>query len=93
MRQRKIDFEQPINRKENNAESQRVLRDQNKKLRGQCKIVFDALCRGEVMTVFSATVDYRIGDLRRRIKDLKDTHQVVNIKSKWTSSGVKSWYM
>lgn len=93
MRQRKIDFDIPIIRKENNPESQRVLIDQNKKLRGQCKTIFEALCRGEQLTVFSATVDYRIGDLRRRIKDLKDIHKIENIKSEWTESGVKVWYM
>ena len=91
--QKKIDFSKPINRVENNAESQQILKDNNHKLRGQCKKVYDALIAGERLTVVEAMYKYNIGDLRRRIKDLKDIHGVKNIKSDMIGSGFKKWYI
>jgi hypothetical protein len=35
-------------------------------------LVYEALLRGERLTTTTALIKYHIGDLRRRIKDLKD---------------------
>ena len=91
--QKKIDFSKPINRSENNPESQQILKHYNPKLRGQCKKIYEALKAGESLTVVEAMYKYNIGDLRRRIKDLKDIHGVTGIKSEMIGSGFKRWYL
>lgn len=57
---------------ENTAENQEQFDKNKKRLSKQCQIVYDALLRGEKLTTSVALIQYGIGDLRRRIKDLKD---------------------
>ena len=85
----------PLNftdRKENNPESQMILKLNEKKINNQCKIVYEALLRGEKLTTIKALINYGIGDLRRRIKDLKDFHSVP-IKSTLKEGGYKEYYL
>jgi hypothetical protein len=58
--------------KENTVENQEQFEQNKKRLSKQCQIVYDALLRGEKLTTSVALIQYGIGDLRRRIKDLKD---------------------
>lgn len=58
--------------KENKAENQQQFEQNKKQLSKQCQIVYDAFLRGEKLTTSVALIQYGIGDLRRRVKDLKD---------------------
>ena len=89
--QTSIDFSKPIIRKENNAESQAILEANESRFRGQCKTIMDAFLRGEKLSVATAHIRYKIGDLRRRIKDLKDNYQVEGIEAKMVGNGFKEW--
>jgi hypothetical protein len=80
--QKSIDFDKPVFRPQNNPESQHSTFKYGKKLNKQCLIVLEALQRGEHLTTASALIKYGIGDLRRRIKDLKDIYKVEKIESK-----------
>lgn len=65
-----IDF--TVHLRENNPESQSVL-DANRPLfNKQCKTVYEALLRGERLTTGEALIKYKIGDLRARIRDIRD---------------------
>lgn len=89
---KEINFDKPIEHKENNDFSQRLFKDNEKIFRGQCKVVAEALGRGERLSVVSAIQSYNIGDLRRRIKDLKDNYGVKNIT--WEMKGrSKVWFL
>lgn len=60
----------------NNAESASHYQKHKNHFSKQCVTVLDALKRGERLTTLTALVNYGIGDLRRRIKDLKDLHGI-----------------
>lgn len=64
-----IDFSR---RTENNLESNEILDANRERFNGQCKTLYDAFIRGEKLTTASALLKYSIGDLRRRVKDLRD---------------------
>lgn len=70
--QLQIDFTQPIVHHENNRESQLHFEANRDRFSAQCKIAFDAMMNGERLTTAKALIQYNIGDLRRRVKDLKD---------------------
>jgi hypothetical protein len=70
--QLQIDFTQPIVHHENNRESQLHFEANRDRFSAQCKIAFDAMMQGERLTTAKALIEYGIGDLRRRVKDLKD---------------------
>jgi len=91
--QAEIDFTQPIIHRENNLTSQGNFEANEPKFRGQCKIIMDAFKRGERLTTLSAMVNYGIGDLRRRIKDLKDNYNVKGIKDETKKGGFKEWHL
>lgn len=57
---------------ENKIVNQEHFEKNKKEFSKQCQIVYDALLRGERLTTTQALLTYKIGDLRRRIKDLKD---------------------
>ena len=71
-----LDFTPIIHGKENNLFSQRILEDNEDHFSNQCRIVYEALKRGERLTTGNALTKYGIGDLRRRIKDLRDMHHI-----------------
>ena len=53
----------------------------------------EAFLRGEKLTTTTALIKYGIGDLRRRIKDLKDNYGVVGIEDKLTNGRFKEWHL
>lgn len=84
-----IDF---TNRVENNIHSQQILKSNSKSINNQCRIVLEALQRGEKLTTASALINYGIGDLRRRIKDLKDFQQIP-VQSELIEGRFKKYYL
>ena len=91
--QEKIDFTKQINRRENNQSSQNILEKNEIKFRGQCKTIMQAFFRGERLTTTRALLDYGIGDLRRRIKDLKDVYGVMGLEYKLLEGRYKEWFL
>lgn len=82
-----------INHIENLPENQKHFQKHKKHYSKQCVIVLQALQRGERLTTLTALMKYRIGDLRRRIKDLKDYHQI-DIKSSFVpGTRFKEYYI
>lgn len=77
---------------ENNPESQESFDNNKDRFSKQCKLVFEALKRGERLTTTEALIKYRIGDLRRRVKDLKDIWGVP-IESTYISGKYKEYYL
>ena len=88
-----IDFTKPIVHYENNAESQCDFLERETEFRGQCKTIMEAFQRGERLSTKIALLEYGIGDLRRRIKDLKDNYNVENIVDEKKDGGFKVWYL
>ena len=70
-----IDFMQ-LHHTENKICNQEHFERNKEKFSKQCKIVYEALLRGERLTTTKALLNYGIGDLRRRIKELKDIWNV-----------------
>lgn len=91
--QREIDFNNPIVHSENNPESQAIFDENEPKFRGQCKTIMEAFKRGEKLTTTKALIKYGIGDLRRRIKDLKDNYNVDTINEEKLKGGYKQWFI
>lgn len=44
----------------------------HEKFESQCRMIHALLMEGKKLTTLDALVNYNIGDLRRRIKDLRD---------------------
>jgi hypothetical protein len=57
---------------ENNSESQQILNDNNLVFAKQDLLVLNILQCGVKLDVKTALIEYGIGDLRRRIKTLRD---------------------
>jgi hypothetical protein len=89
MMQLSIDYTARI---ENNKQSQAILEANKDRLNKQCQIVMDALKRGERLTTASALLQYGIGDLRRRVKDLRDYHSI-NIQSELKEGRFKEYFL
>lgn len=75
MNQQEINFDKLFHY-ENNISNQEHFERNKEKFSNQCRIVYEALLKGERLTTTKALIDYKIGDLRRRIKDLKDIWNV-----------------
>jgi len=90
--QLEIDFTKPLFHIENNAESQQIFEANERKFSNQCQIVYDALLRGERLTTALALIKYNIGDLRRRVKDLKDIFKVP-VQSEIQKGGFKEYFL
>ena len=86
-----IDFTE-LNHVENNIDSQKHFEENKDRFSNQCKIVYEALLRGEKLTTTKALIEYGIGDLRRRIKDLKDQWNVP-IESEYVKGKFKEYYL
>lgn len=71
MNQLTISFNQ-IHARENNTLSESHLNQYREKFTHDCFEVLKKLVRGEKLTMKSAIVSGLTGDLRRRVKDLKD---------------------
>lgn len=70
-----LDFSQ-LHHNENKVANQEHFLANKDRFSKQCKVVYEALLRGERLTTTQALLNYQIGDLRRRIKDLKDIWNV-----------------
>jgi hypothetical protein len=75
MKQLDLDFSQ-LHHQENKVKNQEHFEANKERFSNQCKLVYEALLRGERLTTTTALIKYHIGDLRRRIKDLKDIWNV-----------------
>lgn len=66
---------------ENNPESQEIKDDNYQHFTKQDKLVLSLLQQGIKLDVSVALLDYKIGDLRRRIKTLRDAgYKIEDIK-------------
>lgn len=82
-----------IHNNENCIESQNHLDKNKTNFSNQCRKIYDLLMRGEVLTFKRAIVEFGVGDLRRRMKDLKDMNSV-SFHCEWDSSiNSKRWFM
>ena len=89
--QPKIDFSQ-LQHIENKISNQEHFEANKDKFSNQCKLVYEALLRGEKLTTTKALIDYGIGDLRRRCKDLRDMWNVP-IRSEYVEGRYKEYYL
>ena len=85
-----FDLPPTIHKRENTEENQNYLDENKVKLSKQCAKVWRLLCQGKRLTVREAIITHNIGDLRRRIKDLKD--QGYGIESKRLDGGSKEYF-
>lgn len=85
-----FDLPPTIHKKENTPENQEYLDKNVLRLSKQCEKVWGILCTGKRLTVREAMLTYNIGDLRRRIKDLKD--QGYEIGAKRLEGGYKEYF-
>lgn len=86
-----IDFSQ-LQHIENKISNQEHFEANKDKFSKQCKLVYEALLRGEKLTTTTALLTYHIGDLRRRIKDLKDIWNVP-VKDQYVEGKFKEYFL
>ena len=86
-----IDFSQ-LQHTENKISNQEHFERNKDKFSKQCKIVYEALLRGERLTTKKALLNYGIGDLRRRIKDLKDIWNVP-VEDEYVEGKFKEYFL
>jgi len=86
-----MDFTNPIPHIENNVESQHFYEANADKFNNQCKTVYEALLRGERLTVLESAIKYGIGHLPRRILDLKNLG--VNVLDERMKGGYKEYFL
>lgn len=89
--QHQIDFS-ILEHVENNSESQKHFDENKEHFSNQCRIVYEALLRGERLTTTKALIKYGIGDLRRRIKDLKDIWSVP-VQDEYVKGNYKEYFL
>jgi hypothetical protein len=89
MNQLTIDYSKRL---ENNLESQSILEANKDRINKQCRLVLDLLQVGYRLTVRDALIFWGIGDLRRRVKDLKDMHGI-DIKTETQKGGFKTYFL
>lgn len=80
-----------VHSKENNSESQGILEASRERLENQCSKLLRLFKEGKRLTVRDAMIDYGIGDLRRRVKDLKESGW--DIKSEMIGFGFKRYWI
>jgi len=86
-----IDWDAIPHKKENNSHSEAILFDQYERLSRNCKVLYDALQRGERLTGAVIVTKYNMLEYRRRILDLKSAG--IEIKERLLPDGVKEWWM
>lgn len=91
MEQLSIDFSK-LHHIENKVSNQEHFERNKDRFSNQCRIVYEALLRGERLTTTTALINYKIGDLRRRCKDLKDMWNVP-IESDYVDGRYKEYYL
>ncbi len=90
MQQLALDFS--CHRTENNHLSRRHLEENREHFSAQCQQVYSLLKSGVRLTMKSAINEYNIGDIRRRIKDLRDICGVTDIKDGWIKENGRNKY-
>jgi hypothetical protein len=91
MNQQEINFDELFHY-ENKISNQEHFERNKEKFSNQCRIVYEALLKGERLTTTKALIDYKIGDLRRRIKDLKDIWNVP-VESQLVEGHYKEYFL
>lgn len=89
--QPEFDFTVIVHTKENNSHSEQILFDEYERLNNNCKIIYEALKRGEKLTGRVIQRRFDMSEYRRRIKDLKDAG--IPIKEKILKGGCKEWFL
>lgn len=83
--------------KENNQDSENHLHQNETHFKKQTKKVLELLQKGIVLTSRSAMIDYNIGDVHRRIGELREENKIEGIVDEWVreegKSKYKKWYM
>lgn len=91
IKQLDLDFNQ-LHHIENKVSNQEHFEANKDRFSKQCKLVYEALLRGERLTTTTALIKYQIGDLRRRIKDLKDIWNVP-VKDEYVNGKFKEYFL
>lgn len=88
-----------LHNRENALENEKHLVANEARFSEQCRKVLELLKSGIVLTTGKALTEYGIGDLRRRIKDLKDMNSIKNIEWRWhldkdgKTTRFKEWFI
>lgn len=82
-----IDF---VSRPQNNPESQRMLDKAVPRLNKQCLKLLDLFNQGKKLTVRDG-FDYNIGDLRARVRDLREAGY--EVKDNMIGAGFKEYFL
>lgn len=77
------DFTRAVHVRENSGSNEAHLNTNRQKFTGQCAIVLSLLQKGIVLSSRSAMLNYDIGHLARRIKDLRDECGIDNIEDQF----------
>ena len=80
-----------VHTRENNSFSEQILFDQYERLSNQCRIVYNALKEGKKLTVRDAMLNFGIGDLRRRVADLRESG--IEVKSNLLQNRFKEYFL
>jgi hypothetical protein len=91
LQQLSIDWDNITHQKENNSFSEQILFDQYERLNHNCKIIYDALKRGEKLTGRDIVSRFGMLEYRRRIADLRDAG--LEIQETTLKGGAKQWYL
>lgn len=92
MEQLAIDFNK-VHAQENNVESDENYLANIEKFNRQNRIVFEQLMTGRSLTVRDAMINLNINSLPRRVKDLRDLHNIP-VKDRWSEKGhYKEYYL
>ena len=86
-----IDWSSIPHKKENNSHSEAILFDQYERLSRNCKVLYDALKRGERLTGAIVVTQYGMLEYRRRFADLRAAG--IEIKERLLPGGVKEWWV
>ena len=89
--QTEIDWNQVTHTRENNNHSESILFDQYERLNHNCRIIYDALKRGERLTGRDIVTRFGMLEYRRRIGDLREAG--VEIKETTLKGGSKQWWI
>ncbi len=88
--QTSIDFTAITHTKENNKFSEAILDEQYERLNHNCKVIYDALKRGERLSGAVVVTKYGMLEYRRRFKSLIDAG--IPVKSEMVGN-CKVWYL
>jgi hypothetical protein len=91
LQQLSIDWDNVTHQRENNSHSEQILFDQYERLNHNCKIIYDALKRGERLTGRDIVSRFGMLEYRRRLKDLKEAG--LEIQETTLKGGAKQWYL